>query len=504
MAENVIFDPQQASNQPDTGQPPQEIPPQYGAGEGGPPSDGEPPVDDIESEIPDAPQGIRGILASLTNTFIKKILIGVVVVIILIFIIILIMPKEPGVKNATLVWWGLWESNEVMQPLIDEFERQNPNIKIKYSKQDPEKYRDILLTRINNRTGPDIFRYHNTWVPMLTSVLAPLPQDVIKSEDFKKEYYPVIQKDLTQNGAIYGIPLGIDSLALFINTDLLKVAGIPVPKDWDQFANAAKKMTVKDKDTQEIQTSGTALGTYGNVIHAPDIVSMMFIQQGADLKKILSEKDDLSAALAFYTAFARGQDKTWDNPRDYPLGNSLLAFAKGQLAMYFGFSWDIFTIEQLRKNNNLKYEIHAVPGLTGGKSITVASYWVEGVSSRSKNQKEAMQFMNYLTKKETLKKFYTEASKTRLFGELYPRSDMADELKDNSLIYPFISQLKDAGSSYFASDTHDGDTGLNKRANTYLENAINAVVKNNSSVESEVSTLQGGVGVVLKEYGIQQ
>ncbi len=486
MGENVIFE----------GQPPQEIPPQDGGGEGGPPSDGEAPVDDIESEITDNPKGIIGILK---NSWIRKVLIGVVVIIILIIIILIIMPKQQGGKNATLVWWGLWEDKATMQPIIDEFEKQNPNIKIQYIKQDPERYRDTLLARINNGTGPDIFRYHNTWVPMLSSVLAPLPQDVIRSDDFKKEYYPVMQKDLTQNGAIYGIPLGVDSLALFVNTDLLKAAGISVPKDWNQFADAVKKMTVKDNETQKIQTAGTTLGTYGNIMHAPDIVSMMFLQQGADLRKISSEKDNLTAALAFYASFAKGKDMTWDDSLD----NSQLAFARGQVAMYFGFSWDIFTIEQLKTNTNLKYEIHPVPGLVGGKSITVASYWAEGVSSRSRNQKEAMQFMHYLTQKNTLQKLYTEASKTRLFGEPYPRVDMADELKSNPLVYPFISQLNNAGSSYFASNTRDGDTGLNKRANTYLENAINAIVKNNSSAESEVPKLQEGVGVILKENGIQ-
>jgi len=251
MGENVIFDGQQTNDEQNTGQPPQEIPPQYGGGEGEPPTGEEPPVDDTGSETPDAPQGIIGLL---TNSLIKKILIGVGAIIVLIIIIVLIMPKQSKGKNVTLVWWGLWEDAATVQPIIDDFEKQNPNIKIKYSKQDPERYRDTLLARINNGTGPDIFRYHNTWTPALTNVLAPLPQDVIKSEDFKKAYYPVIQKDLTLNGAIYGIPLGIDSLALFINTDLLKAAGIPVPINWNEFTDAVKKLTVKDKDTIQFLT----------------------------------------------------------------------------------------------------------------------------------------------------------------------------------------------------------------------------------------------------------
>ena len=499
MGENVIFD--QNTREPDPNTPPaQEVQPGTEGGGGGeaPPASDDPPTDEASYETSDETLSSR-IATILANRPLKKILIGLGILIVIIIIIFLIIPKKPAVKNVTLVWWGLWEDNATMQPLIDEFQKQNPNIKIEYTKQDPNNYRDTLLTRMNNGTGPDILRYHNTWVPTFASILAPLPNDVISVEDFKKIYYPAIQKDLLSNGAIYGVPLGADSLALFVNTDLLKAAGVSVPKDWNQFIDAAKKMTVKDKDTSKIKTSGAGLGTYGNIMHAPDIVSIMFLQQGVDQRKIDTASDDLKAALTFYTSFAKGNDATWDNSLD----NSQLAFAKGDLAMYFGFSWDIFAIEQLKTNNKLNYEIHPVPNLTGGKSITVASYWAEGVSAKSPNQKEALAFMKYLTQKDTLQKLYTQSSKTRAFGEPYPRVDMADELKSNTLVYPFVAQLENAGSSFFVSNTHDGDTGLNKRANSYLENTINAIINDNSSPDSEVPKLQEGVKKVLLENGIQ-
>ena len=458
------------------------------------------PVEDLQSQPEPSYETPPSLIAAiLANGLLKKILIGLGILIVVIIIIFIIIPKKPSTKNVTLVWWGLWEDKATMQPLIDKFQRQNPNIKIEYTKQDPNNYRDTLLARTNNGTGPDIFRYHNTWAPSFTSILAPLPSDVISLTDFQKIYYPVIQRDLIQNGAIYGIPLGVDAVAMFVNTDLLKAAGLSVPEDWNQFIDAAKKLTVKDKDTSKIKTSGASLGTYGNITHAPDIVSVMFLQQGIDQRKIDAASDDLKAIMTFYTSFAKGNDATWDNSLD----NSQLAFARGELAMYFGFSWDIFAIEQLKANNKINYEIHPVPSLAGGKSITVANYWVEGVSAKSPNQKEAMLFMKYLTQKETLQKLYTESSKTRSFGEIYPRVDMADELKSNAIVYPFVAQLKNAGSSFFASNTHDGDTGLNTRVNSYLENAINAIINDNSSPDSEVPKLQEGVKKVLLENGIQ-
>ena len=299
-----------------------------------------------------------------------------------------------------------------------------------------------------------------------------------------------------QNGAIYGIPLGIDTLALFINPDLFQAAGVQPPNNWDDFVKVAKKLTVKDPDTNKIKTAGAAMGTYNNITHSADIISVLFIQQGVNLKKFPTDAKNEIDAIDFYTSFAKGENPVWDNTLD----ESILAFAKGNVAMYFGFSWDIFTIQQLNKNT--KFKIYPIPSLYG-KNTTIASYWAEGVSARSPNQKEALLFMHYLAQEETAQKFYTEASKVRLFGEPYARTDLASSLKTNPLVYPFIQQADNAASSFFASKTHDGDGGLNFLANSYLSNAINSLVGDNNATQTAVDTLDQGVAQVFEKYGIQ-
>ena len=130
--------------------------------------------------------------------------------------------------------------------------------------------------------------------------------------------------------------------------------------------------------------------------------------------------------------------------------------------------------------------------------MSVASYWVEGVSSKSEHQEEAMLLMAYLAKGETAQKMYQESSKARLFGEPYARRDLAESLSANPLIYPFVSQAETAVSTYFASDTYDD--GLNNPLNAYLGNAVRAV-QGNTSAESAVETLSEGVSQVLERYG---
>lgn len=424
----------------------------------------------------------------------KKIIIGVIIFIILLFGTILILPKGGGNTKAEIVWWGLWEDENVIQPLIDDFHKSNPNITVKYVKQDPKLYREKLEARIKNGTGPDIFRFHNTWIPMLSSNLLPLSSDVITPADFKKSFYPVMQKDLVQNGAIYGIPIGADTLALFVNTEILDQAGVQAPQTWEDFVKVAKALTVKDDG--KIKTAGAALGSYGNITHAPDIVSLLFVQQGVDINKFPKYVGEEKDVLNFYTSFAKSESNVWDSTLD----ESILSFGRGTLAMYIGYSWDIFKIQAI--NSKLPFKIYPVPQLVG-KKATIASYWVEGVSSKSKNQKAALQFMQYLAKKETAEKFYTSVSKTRSFGEPYARKDLQKSLEKNKVLFPFVSQLDYANSSFFASDTNDGTGGINSLNNNYLGNAINSMVNDNSSPESVLSTLDSGVAQVLQKYGIQ-
>jgi len=432
------------------------------------------------------------------NTFsmvkkVVKILIGlfvVMLVVMVIFTIVLPIFTKNSSGKVTLTYWGLWEDSKIMQGVISDFERQNPNITINYSKEDVKQYRERLLTRINNGSGPDIFRFHNSWYPMLSGVLLALPSDTISKDEFNQAFYPIAQKDLIRNGGIYGIPLEIDTLSLFINSQLFQSAGLEPPTTWNDFINDARTVTVKDTNGK-IKTAGAAVGTYSNITHAPDIISLLLLQNGVDLKNLQGASDRVEGALTFYTSFVTDQNNVWDNTLD----PSILAFSKGDLAMYFGYSWDYFTIKQA--NPGLSFQIVPVPQLPN-QSVTLASYWAEGVSVKSKHQKEALIFIKFLARKDTEEKLFAEEAKTRTFGEPYARIDLADTLKANPIIYPFVFQASDASSSFFVDSTYDD--GLNQQSNTYLENAVNAILAGGSP-QSAFDTFSKGVSQVLQKYG---
>lgn len=421
--------------------------------------------------------------------------IGFLVVLIVGFIAFLLLSNtfsKPKDEKVTLAFWGLWENKAVMQEVLAEFTRANPNITVEYTKQDIKQYRNRLQTRVQNGTGPDVLQFHNTWVPELSTVLLPIPSDVISSSEFSKLFYPVAKGDLIKSGALYGIPAEIDTLSLYINPEIFDPVGATVPTTWEEFTTTAKRLTVKDENGK-IKTAGAALGTYDNITHAPDIISLLMVLNGVDMLDIGKDPKKASIALEFYTYFTKGEGNVWDETLD----PSVLAFAKGNLAMYIGYSWDMLTMRAV--NPDITFQVFPVPHVQD-KSTAIASYWVNGVSQKSKHQKEAFLLLKYLAQKETEQKLFAAQAKSRGFGAPYARTDLAPLLKDNDQLYPFVAQAPIAVSTYFSSDTFDN--GIDSEMNGYLGNAVRSIL-NNTSADSAVETLSQGVSQVLQKYGIK-
>ncbi|MDE2026434.1 MAG: extracellular solute-binding protein, partial [Patescibacteria group bacterium] len=177
---------------------------------------------------------------------------------------------------------------------------------------------------------------------------------------------------------------------------------------------------------------------------------------------------------------------------------SFIAFAKGNAGMYFGYSWDVFGLKAY--NPALEFTVSSVPHLPG-RDMTIASYWVEGVSVKSQHQKEAMLFMKFLSQKDTQQKLFSEEAKMRQFGEPFARVDLAASATDNPALAPFLAQAPHAVSSLFAADT--GNTKFNDRINHYLEVAVGGILQN-TSPDTAISDLSQGVNEVLSQYGASQ
>lgn len=417
----------------------------------------------------------------------------VVLVAILIFVGIKLFTKVAP-KNSTITWWGLWEDSSVITPLISTYEASHPNVKINYVKQSQLDYRERLTSAFAKNTGPDVFAFHNTWVPMFKNNMDTIPASTLNPADFAKIFYPIITSNLTNGNGIVGIPVGYDSITLYINEDIFNKAGKTPPTTWDDLRKTARELTVKD-DQGIITQSGVALGRTENVDHWPEILALMMLQNGVDLSNPVGKTAE--DALTFFTVFS-SVDGVWDAT----LPPSTQAFAAGKLAMYIGPSWRAFEITNA--NPNLKFKTVGIPQLPKDNpkqlDVTYATYWAQGVWSKSSNKSAAWEFLKYLSQSDSLQKLYANESKIRIFGEPYPRIDMANLLTSHPSVGSIINQAPGAESWYLASRTFDGPTGINSQLANYFGDAINGVASGKTTATQALETAAQGVKQVLTQY----
>jgi len=444
----------------------------------------------------------------------KKPLIFIVIGLILLVLVVLFFTVFKGkVVNSqvTLKYWGLWEEESVMNGIIADFEAKNPNIKIEYKKNIKDGYGGRLNGRLA-KSGevedvPDIFRIHNTWIPMFRDNLATVPKETVTKIGLDTDFFDVYKSDLVENGEYLSVPLMYDGLVMFYNPDLLNKAQVTVPNNWWDLKKSAVKMTERD-ETGRIRVAGAAIGMVENVDHWSDIVGLMMKQNGVNLNAMSADNEKkLKDVLDFYTLF-KTSDKVWDET----LPNSTQYFASGNLAFYFGPSWRIFDIQTL--NPNLKFEVAKMPQLATMESVPTdkigaeaeltnihwASYWTEGVNNKSKYQKEAWKFLEYLSSTEVLEKMYQADSLIRNFGQIYPRKSMVEKINSNPKIKPFVETANKATSWYLASET--GDDGVNTEMQKYFSDAINGILLENKNSEEVVKTVMSGVTQLRQKYGL--
>jgi multiple sugar transport system substrate-binding protein len=416
-----------------------------------------------------------------------------------------VMKLSKKTQAVTLEYWGLWESDNIIRPVLDEFEKQHPNIKVQYKVQSLTQYRERLKRTLSGNPGPDIFRIHNSWIPMFKENLAPVPDTIYSAKDFETLFYPAVKDTLRAGGNYLAIPLEYDGLAMYVNNDLFSQNSVIVPTSWtdlEKVAVAMSRCETEDKSCRpgsRVLTSGVALGATDNVDHWQDVLSVLLLQNNGVLMiqngiiTVTQPGQSTSYVFDYLSRFSATYG-IWDSTSP----SSTTLFAQGKVGVYFGPSWRVFDIKAI--NPNLNFSIHPIPQLPvdasrNEKPVTWASFWVEGVNVKSPHSKEAFELLKYLSSPDVLVKLQEQAKAAgRDFGEPYPRVDMADKLKSDPFVGPVINQAPNARTWYIASATSDGENGLNTLLSNSFANVLNR--------KSTAAGLPAELAKILGPYGI--
>jgi len=411
-----------------------------------------------------------------------------------------VAPKS--IKPITITYWRVFDDADAFADIIANYKKIHPYITVEYKKFRYEEYEKELLNALAEDRGPDIFSIPSAWLGEYQAKLAPLPPELtltypvtrgtIKKEtiaevrttksltlkDLKTNFVDIVSSDalLNKDGEerIYGLPLYIDTMAMYYNPSLFNNAGISAPPQyWDtEFQQDVKKLTKQNNQGNIIQ-SGVALGGNANIERPQDIISLLMMQNGAVMMDngsvlfhIIPAGGDQKynpglEALRFYTDFSNpGKDVyCWNST----LENSLNLFAQGSLAMMFSYSYNLPVIRALAPK--LTFSIAKMPQIRGNaKQVNYANYWLEGVSAKTKNINEAWDFIQFETSQEQVQSYLKIAKKPTALRTLI--KTQTDDLD----IGVFADQVLTAQSWYHGKDSLAAEKAMSDMIDLTIKN----------------------------------
>ncbi len=429
---------------------------------------------------------------SLTKT--QLIIFGGAILVILIFGLIFagILPgsknttTNPASVQGTLTAWLYGDDLSYYTSIVAAYNATFPNVKINLRQfTDYNAYTNALLEAMAAGQSPDIFMIPSTELPNYLNKIIPLSPTQFSLLNLQQDFPQVVSQDFVSGSSVYGLPLSIDTLALFYNKDLFAKAGIVYPPStWQGFDAMIPKLT-EISSTGTITQAAAAVGTSdANIDNATGILSLLMLQNGTqitDKTKNAATFDSSSglAAVSFYTQFSNPGSAyyTWN----YNMSDSIDAFAENKVAMIFDYESAENNLKA--KNSFLNYGIAPVPQ-PASSTIFVSSPQYLGftVSKQSRVAGLAWNFVQFMTTNPGAADLYVKASgnppallslinnylndpNLSVFAKqaLYARSWYGPE---RSSINPVFSQMIDSlvtgqGNSYSAlKQAQDQITGI--------------------------------------------
>ncbi|WCT53943.1 ABC transporter substrate-binding protein [Paenibacillus kyungheensis] len=311
--------------------------------------------------------------------------------------------KNVGSSGKTkIVFWAHQESamNDAYHKLIQAYEAKHPDIEIDFQTFPYDVYNQKLKASFSAQNPPDVAEMFGTWVPEYSKNGA--LTEVPNIDKISKEYYPAPLGAYQYNGKLYGLPLeyNLENGGMLIHPEMFKNKGLEYPpKTWDDLVENAKILTVRNDNG--IQIKGFDFISLDNITFT--FLSMILQQNGkywgTDNHVSFQTPEAIQAMNALTSLVS--VDKVTDLSVFGGQLDSSDYFFRGNSAMTYRGPW---TVASGLDNYKVKdFEYVPVPSFTNENPYFAAeSGWGVVVASKSEIQKQALNFIQFLSENENL------------------------------------------------------------------------------------------------------
>ncbi|UAL52955.1 extracellular solute-binding protein [Bacillus sp. OVS6] len=319
------------------------------------------------------------------------------------------------------------ENINTYKGLIEEFEAENPNIRIKFDS--PPEAETVLRTKLIKNDIPDVMLIagNATYGELGRAGVLEDFADTELIDSIQPSYLDMIDRLVgPEKDGVYGLPYATNANTVIYNKQKFEELGLEVPKTWDEFIAILEKA----KAAGEIPIYLTLKDAWTGMISLNSLGGNLAGEEFAEKKS--------SGKTSFVKSYDEVADKmltlTEYGHKDnfgiaYGDGNN--AFAAGEGVMYIQGNWAIPEI--LKANPEAELGVFPMPvtndpeqnKLVSGVDVLLT------ISKDSEHKKEAEKFLKFMLKKETAKRYIDEQKAFSAIEGVYQEDPVFEGIKEN-------------------------------------------------------------------------
>lgn len=290
--------------------------------------------------------------------------------------------------------WGSKSEIDILKPILQDFETQNPDIKVDFM-HIPQNYFQKLHLLFASNTAPDVIFINNLYLPIYAN--AGLLEDLSDSDLANENFFPKAIEAMEYKGKIYAIPRDVSNLVVYYNKDLFDSKNVRYPDKnttFQEFLEIAKKITSPQEGIFGVSFEEEPL------FYLPYLMSEGGGILSDDLLTNILNSEESLRGINFY-ADLRTKHHVAPTKSESASATMAQMFLQGKIGMHISGRW---LVPKYRETAEFDWDVTQFPKGTKGSIVPLdASGWA--ISSKSNHKDEAIRLIKYLSSKESLEKF---------------------------------------------------------------------------------------------------
>ncbi|KGX90443.1 ABC transporter substrate-binding protein [Pontibacillus marinus] len=339
---------------------------------------------------------------------------------------------DSSATEITLGFYSSGSADEKMQELIDKFEEQHPDIKIKTQNAPYQQFFQKLDTQIAGGTAPDVWLSDGVFVQKYAERGAAKDLTEWINQDLNKDDYYGLDFNKGPNGSYWAVPQGIQIASLFYNKDMFDKAGVDYPDEswtWEDLKEAGAKLTIdtSGKTANESGFKSNSVNQYGLTFFSITEGWMTVLKSYGggilddSLKQSIIDTPENKKAMEY---IVDGMDRgIFTDPSDLQAFQSAMSpFPSETAAMRIG----IYARVLAANETGVNYDVTVLPKGPDGErfSPVIANSWIINNDASDKKAKAAWEWVKYWVSEDDVQKEWAELGEAVPVKKSVAQSDM--------------------------------------------------------------------------------